>query len=192
MRAAIRLLSSNDNPAPNNAETVEASKSKHSHAPSDRKPAWDFTGNVIFQPLQVSPEDVIRCLRTFLARSPGGPANRTAQHLRDILAGAQEEQIKTAITDFINVLFNCELSLQGKEIFYGGRLIALQRKDCGIRSLAVGLRRLAAKCVNSCVITKRSKKLQPIQVGAGVSCGAEVTVHTFRSLYRIYQTIMSL
>ena len=39
------------------------------------------------------------------------------------------------------------------------------------------LRRLAAKCANNYVIGRRSMELQPQQLGAGVSCGAEAAVH---------------
>ena len=70
------------------------------------------------------------------------------------------------------------------EIIFGGRLIALQKKDGGIRPIAVGytLRRLAAKCVNRHVIERRSSELSPIQVGVGVSDGAEAAVHSIRKV----------
>ena len=69
-------------------------------------------------------------------------------------------------------------------ILYGGRLIALQKKDGGIRPIAVGytLRRLAAKCANKFVIKRTSEELQPIQVGVVVSEGAEASVHATRRL----------
>ena len=44
------------------------------------------------------------------------------------------------------------------------------------------LRRLAAKCANSYVIKRRSEELLPVQVGAGVSGGAEAAVHAVRRL----------
>ena len=57
-----------------------------------------------------------------------------------------------------------------------------KKKDDGIRPFAVGytLRRLAAKCVNSHVITAKSNELKPIQVGVGVSGGAEAAFHAVR------------
>jgi len=69
-------------------------------------------------------------------------------------------------------------------IVFGGRLIALSKKDGGIRPICVGytLRRLAAKCANSHVISRRSKALQPQQLGVGVSDGAEAAVHAARML----------
>ena len=64
-------------------------------------------------------------------------------------------------------------------IIYGGRWIALSKKDGGVRPQAVGyvLRRLAAKCVNSHVIEDRSKIVQPRQVGVGLANGAETAIH---------------
>ena len=63
-------------------------------------------------------------------------------------------------------------------------MVALEKKDGGVKPIAVGytLRRLAAKCANSHVIKRRSEELQPVQVGAGVSGGAEAAVHFVRRL----------
>ena len=113
-RAAIRLFCSEVKPAPNNAATLEALKSKHPPASPDGKPPCEFFGNSRFQPLQVSPEDVIRCLKTFPAGSSGGPDGFTAQHLRDILSGAPDEKLKAALTGFINILLNGELPVHAK------------------------------------------------------------------------------
>jgi len=81
-------------------------------------------------------------------------------------------------------MFTGDLPLNVREIFFGGRLIALQKKDGGIRPVAVGytLRRLAAKCANMFVIQRRSEALSPIQVGVGVAGGAEAAVHASRRL----------
>ena len=69
-----------------------------------------------------------------------------------------------------------------REVLFGGRLIALQKKDGGVRPIAVGytLRRLAAKCANAYVSKRRSEELQPIQVGVGVSGGAKAAIHAMR------------
>ena len=44
----------------------------------------------------------------------------------------------------------------------------------------LSLRSLEAKCANNRVIAKRSKALQPQQLGVGVSDGAEAAVHAAR------------
>ena len=71
-----------------------------------------------------------------------------------------------------------------REMLFGSRLIVLHKQDREVRPIAVGyiLRCLAAKCANSHVIEKRSEEPQPIQVGTGVSGGAEAAVHAVRRL----------
>ena len=99
-----------------------------------------------FMPLQVSSEDVVMNLKTFSAGSSGGPDGLTVQHLSDLLAGAPDEQFKTNLTDFVNVVLQGDLPTEAREVLFGGRLIALQKKDGGVRLIAVGctLRRLTS------------------------------------------------
>ena len=77
-----------------------------------------------------------------------------------------------------------ELSIEVRQILHDGRLIVLQKKDGGIRPIAVDytLRRLTAKCANFFVIKRRNEELQPTQVGVGVSGSAEAVVHATRRL----------
>ena len=183
-RAAVHLLCSEETLASNSDDTFEALKAKHPPAPQERRPAAEFKGNLRFSSLQVSSEDVIKTLRTFPAGSSGGPDGLTAQHVTDLLAGAPDEQLKTNLTDFVNIVLQGELPTLVNEILFGGRLIALQTKDGGIRPIAVGytLGCLVAKCVNAHVIKRRSDELQPMQVGVGVSGGAEAAVNAMQRL----------
>ena len=103
----------------------------------------------------------------------------TAQHLCDILASASASwrlPLLTLLTSSWTVTYLCNYKK-----FLWGRLIALQRKDRGIRPIAVGyaLRCFAAKYANSHVIKRRRAELQPVQVGAG---GCEEAAHAVRSL----------
>ena len=84
----------------------------------------------------------------------------------------------------MNVVLQSVLPIQARETLFGGRLVALQKKDGGVHPIAVGytLRRMAAKCANAHVIKSRSEALQPIQVGVGVSGGAKAAIHAMRSL----------
>ena len=85
-----------------------------------------------------------------------------------------------------STLFN--LLLAGKfdtdinTIILGGRLLAMAKKDGGVRPIAVSytLRRLTAKCANRHVIEGRSKVLQPKQVGVGVAGEAKAAVNAMR------------
>ena len=67
MRAAIRLLCSDDKPAPTTAKTLKELKKKHPDAPRDRRTPSDFTGNTGFDAFQVEAEDVQKSLKTFPA-----------------------------------------------------------------------------------------------------------------------------
>jgi hypothetical protein len=67
-------------------------------------------------------------------------------------------------------------------VFFGGRLIALQKKSGGIRPIAIGYtwRRLAAKCVNKHALSLTEGYLTPTQLGVGVSSGCEAAIHATR------------
>ena len=67
-------------------------------------------------------------------------------------------------------------------MFFGGSLIALEKKSGGIRPIAIGytLRRIAAKCANNYAITALNDKLLPLQLGLGTPGGCEAAVHATR------------
>ena len=67
--------------------------------------------------------------------------------------------------------------------FFGANLIALQKKDGGVRPIAVGctLRRLVAKVAGGKVMDAMGSLLAPRQLGYGVKGGAEATVHAART-----------
>ena len=69
-----------------------------------------------------------------------------------------------------------------KEIIFGGRLIALQKKSGGIRPIAIGYtwRRLVAKCACKYATKKLAPLLSPLQLGVGVPNGCEAAVHAAR------------
>ena len=58
-------------------------------------------------------------------------------------------------------------------------MIALRKKDEGVRPIAVGCtqRRLVAKCASFSVKENMAKLLIPLQLGFGVKRGAEGAVH---------------
>ena len=190
MRAAIRLLCSDDVPAPINAEILKALRSKHPPAPTDRRPTCSYTGNLRFQPLQVSSDDIMKSLRTFTAGSAGGLDGLTASHLSDLLNSATDDKLKDSLTDFVNLLLKGDLPVPVREILYGGRLIALQKRD--IRPIAVGytLRRLVAKCGNAFVINKGRTRTYSSRRRRLWRCRNSCTQHVVS--YLTYQIIMFL
>lgn len=67
-------------------------------------------------------------------------------------------------------------------MFYGANLIALRKKDGGIRPIAVGstLRRLSGKTIVDCVKSPVATKLWPLQVGFGPGGSCEGAIHSAR------------
>lgn len=83
-KAAVHLLCGDDRPKSSNDATLQALRDKHP-GPARRRPI-DSTGNTCFTSLQVSPEDVKRALRTFLADSLGERDGLTPERFADLLA----------------------------------------------------------------------------------------------------------
>ena len=52
----------------------------------------------------------------------------TAQYLSDILSGAPDKKLKTALTDFINILLNGELPLPVRETLDGVGLLHSRKR----------------------------------------------------------------
>jgi len=128
---------------------------------------FDPAGNQRFEPLQVSKEDVSKALHSFPLGSSGGAAGLTPQHINDLLAGATDDSLQSALVGLVNVLLAGSCCKEIITMVFGWRLITLNKKDDGIRRISVGytLRRLAAKCANSYVIKKRSEALRSQQLG---------------------------
>jgi hypothetical protein len=149
IRAALRILCSDDKPAEATQETLTKLEAKHPPAPSDRQPAADPSQ---FTALQVTSEQVMKAVRSFPAGSSGGPDGLRPQHLVDLLTcreGGQE--LLGVITQFVNCLLDGKCHPDVIPILFGGNLIALEKKTGGIRPIAIGYvwRRLAAKCANT-------------------------------------------
>ena len=67
-----------------------------------------------------------------------------------MLAETSNRKLISSLTGFVNLLLAGNLPLPVREIIFGGRLIALQKKDGGNPPIAIGytICRLAAKCAN--------------------------------------------
>ena len=87
-----------------------------------------------------------------------------------------------AITDFVNLLLCGKCPTLVQPILFGGKLIALNKSDGGIRPIAIGYfwRRLAAKCANKYAINRLQDYFSPLQVGVSVRGGCEAAIHSVR------------
>ena len=88
----------------------------------------------------------------------------------------------TAITGFVNLVMDGRCPAEICPVFFGGRLIALEKKTGGYRPIAVGytFRRLVAKCANFYAQKKLAAYFSPLQLGVAVSRGCEAAVHATR------------
>jgi len=131
----------------------------------------------------VDESEVRRAILSFPAGSAGGPDGLRPQHIRDMLmcqeAGAE---FLSALTDFVNLVLAGRCPADAVPVFFGGRLMALNKKTGGIRPIAVGftLRRLTSKCANTFGIKRLSPFFYPQQLGVGTPGGCEAAVHPAR------------
>jgi len=179
LKAAIRLLCSDEKPAQFSDETFIKLQAKHPQAPADRR--------IYLPPVQssllIETGDVSNAILTFPNGSAGGSDGVRPQHLKDLINCAEtKEPLLLALANFINLLLEGTCPNTVQPFLFGGNLIALQKKDGGVRPIAVGTvwRRLAAKCANFFALNKLQALFHPRQVGVGVKGGAEAAVHATR------------
>jgi len=180
MKAAIRIMSSEEKPATNEEATYVKLLARHPAPPADRLPAPDPAGTTA---LQVTEEQVMSAIRTFPAGSAGGPDGIRPQHILDLVNCRESgPALLAAITSFVNLLLEGKCNPTVTPILFGGQLIALEKKTGGIRPIAIGYtwRRIAAKCANSHATAILAEYLQPVQLGVGVPGGCEAAVHAAR------------
>jgi hypothetical protein len=123
-----------------------------------------------------------RPLYLFLQGHPG-PDGFRPPHAKDLVnCRVYGPELLTALTAFVNMLLAGQCPRQIAPIFFGGRLIALDKKDGGIRPIAIGLtlRRLAAKCANSVGVARLNCYFTPRQLGVGIPGGCEAAIHSTR------------
>ena len=180
IKAAVRIICSDDKPAPNDQATLESLQRRHPAAPVD--------GNILPNPcaysaMQATEQDVIKAIRSFPVGSSAGPDGLRPQHLLDLI-NCQEagNALITSITALINLLLQGRCPPEVTAVLFGGKLLALKKKSGGIRPIAIGYtwRRLAAKCANCYANSHLADKLLPFQLGVNTPGGCEAVVHATR------------
>ena len=180
IRAALRIISSEDKPAADSASNYAILLAKHPAALVHSSPAVDPKTT---SALQVSEADVLKAIKSFPAGSSGGPDGIRPQHIVDLVncreAGAP---LLSAITAFVNSLLEGNCHRDVTPILFGGSLIALEKKSGGIRPIAIGYtwRRIASKCANFFASEKTKAILSPRQLGVAVPGGCEAAIHATR------------
>lgn len=188
LRGATNLLFSNDSVAPDSVETLTALKSKHPscagelHLPSSISNSLNLTDSCF----QVTCKETCTAVMSFRSGSASGHDGLSPQHLKDLISSNTGDAGRVLLND-LTALVNLMLSGQVNErvigILYGANLIALNKKDGGIRPIAVGctLRRIASKACCKFIISDLIDKFEPHQLGFGIKGGCEAAVHAVRT-----------
>lgn len=189
IRAASRILCSQESPVVATFESLAAIQEKH--PPNN----WvdemaDLPEASPSAPFQVSVREVGAAIRSFPAGSAGGPDGLRPQHLLDLINNRESAgTLLQAMTDFTNVMLRGECPREMREVMFGGTLIALSKKTGGLRPIVIGYvwRRLAAKCANQYALGKLEQFFGPHQVGIGTPGGGEAAVHAARNFITTMQ-----
>ena len=183
-RGTFRLASSEDTMADVNSSTLSALREKHPLPHRDSAELPTSAGSDV-SPIQVSAEEVAKAINSFPCGSSGGPDGLHPQHLKDMTgssAAGGGQMLLQSLTYFINFILSGKVIHSVCHFFFGATLIALNKKDGGVRPIAAGctLRRLAAKCAGNHVMKSMGTLLAPHQLGYGVPLGAEAAIHAAR------------
>ena len=135
IKAAIRLMCSEEKPATDVKATYEKLLERHPRPPLNRKQAHSPDD---ISAIQVSEYEVISAIRSFPAGSSGGPDGVRPQHIMD-LVNCQDSgpSLLTSLTAFVNLLLDGKCSPEVSPILIGGQLIALVKKSGGIGPIAI-------------------------------------------------------
>ena len=173
-KGAVRLACSEDTIADMSDATFSALQLKH--------PAPHPDSSIPPLPLDValtasvSVEEVAKAITSFPNGSAGGPDGLRPQHLKDLVGpatGGGGHSLLSALASFVTLVLAGRTPPSICPFFFGATLIALEKKDGGVRPIAVGctLRRLAAKVASGRVLEDMAALLAPRQLGFGVKGG---------------------
>ena len=177
-RGAVRTACSEGTIADISEETISVLKAKHPLP--HQNSCIPQPPEVHVQTFAATEEDNIRAIRSFPSGSSGGPDGLRPQHLRDLTSASAErggKELIQALTSFTNQ--NVTLSVQ--PVLFGATLIALRKREGGLRPIAVGqtLRRMVAKCVSQHAIHTLGADLSLQQLGCGVPLGGKAAARQY-------------
>ncbi|KAF0312080.1 Longitudinals lacking protein-like [Amphibalanus amphitrite] len=132
--------------------------------------------NAAKAPLLASEADVMKAINSFPPSSSAGLDGIRPAHLRSLLTKHTAEagaRLLTALTALTNLALSGRLPECVVPAFFGASLIALRKKDGGLRPIAVGsvYRRIAGKVAAAAVSGAIGARLRPIQLGVATRNG---------------------
>jgi hypothetical protein len=132
---------------------------------------------------------VLKALHRFTPGTAAGPSGLSVQHLLDACEVPGSE-VPLALAHAVNLIACGAVPLAARPFVFGARLIALAKKDGGLRPIACGeaLRRVAAKLLCSRHSKQLNTELRPVgQVGVNVAGGGESLAHAARRLSAMWR-----
>ena len=182
-RGAVRVASSEDQIADMSESTLTALEGKHP-IPHPNTSIPPFLGHPLHLSV-VSVEEVSRAIMSFPNGLAGGSDGLRPQHLKDRIghsANSGGHFLLTALAAFVTLVLEGRTPSSVCPFFFGASLIALGKKEGGIRPIAVGytLRRLVAKVAGSRVMAAMGALLAPIQLEYGIKGGCKAAVHSVK------------
>ena len=155
-RGAVRLACSEDSIAASSETTFAALLLKHPppHPDSSIPP---LPQDPVAPTLSVSVDEVAKAIRSFPNGSAGGPDGLRPQDLKHLTGPSSEgggHALLSALASFLSLVLSGGTPLSIRPYFFGANLFALEKKDGGVRPIAVGctLRRLAVKVASGKVL----------------------------------------
>ena len=147
----------------------------------------DVTKCPIPPPVHISELDVARALKSSPNGRAPGPSYLRANHLKEAVFCPSPIRAEFALKGLVGIVNVLSAGCAPRCIIpflCGASLIACQKKDGGLRPIAIGevLRRLTSKCVARAVQSEAVDILSPLQVGVGIPAGCEAIVHSLASL----------
>ena len=162
--------------APTTPETTAQMKEKH---PSAAEPPLPLDVQTVEVPV-FSEASVLKHLKSFKRGTAAGPSGLSAQHLTDLLGPASP--LLGPLASLTNSIAKGSVPDGAREYVFGAKLVALVKKDGGLRPIACGeiTRRLAAKSLGKLKEVRQLAKSLDAQVGVGVSSGADSMITCLR------------
>ena len=184
-KGAVRLACSDATIADNSPATFEELQQKHPPPPHPASSIIPLAETMGLPLITVSEKEIVRAITSFPNDSAGGPDGLRPQHLKDVtgpITNGGAQALISALSRFVTVVLQGKIPMSICPFFFGASLMALTKREGGIRPIAVGctLRRLAAKVAGFRVRDNMAALLAPCQLGYGVRGGAEAAVHAAR------------
>ena len=177
-KGVVRLSCSEDTFAELNAETLSALQQKHPNPHPDSSIPPSPPPRIFEVPI----EEIVKAIKSFPNGSAGGPDGLRPQHVKDMTNSFEDggHSLFLAFSSFIGLVLAGKTPPSVRPSFFGANLIPLQKKDGGVRPIAVGctLYRLVAKVASSKVKEEMATLLAPKQLGYVVKSGIEAAIHS--------------